>query len=126
MSEIPSFVKPKIEALRKEVDDANRMARDTEDTIIKLDEQVEHLQEQIKRQRQHLENYKKLADNRTSEITSLETQYNIPTSKYDFKCEGCGKTHTESIYCMAQRASGHTIVFKCDCGHVTDLPPYKK
>lgn len=41
---------------------------------------------------------------------------------YDFLCEKCKKVHHKSVYCIAQQASGHTIIFTCDCGHKMNVP----
>jgi len=42
--------------------------------------------------------------------------------RYDFICEKCERTHTASVYCIAQQAGGHDIRFTCDCGHNFIVP----
>ena len=37
-------------------------------------------------------------------------------SKFEFICKKCGVKHKQSLYAVAQIASGNNLIFTCDCG----------
>jgi len=48
-----------------------------------------------------------------------------PLGEFQFECKKCKKVHERSIYCIAQQAMGHAIVFTCDCGEKFIVPKIK-
>ena len=47
----------------------------------------------------------------------------IPQTFFEdnFICCGCGEIFEKATYAIAQNALGHSVVYKCDCGHKTVL-----
>jgi hypothetical protein len=50
----------------------------------------------------------------------------VELTQYQFQCKGCKSIVDMSVYCLAQLSSGHGIVYTCECGHKTNLKPFKK
>lgn len=53
-------------------------------------------------------------------------ELNKELKEYEFRCSECLKIHKESAYCVAQRASGHSITHTCSCGNKTYLDAYTR
>jgi len=41
---------------------------------------------------------------------------------FEFTCEKCKKAQKKDVYCIAQQAMGHTMIFTCSCGHKQRVP----
>jgi hypothetical protein len=42
--------------------------------------------------------------------------------RFQFACPKCAKVHNKSVYCIAQQAMHHEMMFTCDCGHNFTVP----
>lgn len=116
-----------LEKQQQLVDRFTRLANDEEKTLHSLIQKQFDLEELIQHQRENLRNKRDELKQAQEHLEHIKANPTVEAmDKYSFKCEGCGKIHKESIYCMAQRASGHTMTHTCDCGHKTYLEPYKK
>lgn len=115
-----------LEKQQEVVDSCQRQMQDEIDELMHLKAQRNKYEERVQKQEAVIvskRNELTLAKNHLEDIKSGKTD--LALDKYSFKCDSCGKIHKESMYCIAQRASGKSMKHTCDCGHVTHLEPYK-
>ena len=116
-----------LEKQKELVDKYERLVKDEVDTLDKLSAKKRELEELIEHQQENLLKKRGELRRHTANLERLQLLgEGKAVDEHSFECENCGKTHEESIYCMAQRAMGHTMTHTCDCGHKTYLEPYKK